>query len=92
MDDAGSDSDSTAVSCASSGSVKSLASAKGAPAAPAATTTSESVSAEFTLGFQLPTRVCPSIQVPGIGTTGGADTNTPMVKRRVVGLGHSLVM
>ena len=56
-DDAWSDSDSTAVSSALSELGESPASARGAPATPAATTTSESVSAEFTLGSQRPTGV-----------------------------------
>ena len=52
MDDARSDSDSTAVLSASSGPRESLAPARGARATAAATTTSESVSAEFTPGSQ----------------------------------------
>ena len=98
MDDAGSDSDSTAASSASSGSGESPVSAKSAPAAPAATTTSESISAEFTPGSQPPTGVGGkrargarrTVQAPGVDTTGGDDTNAPRGKRRVVGLGRSL--
>ena len=88
------------VQAASGGSGESPASARGAPAAPAATTTSESVSAEFTPGSQTPTgvggkrarraRTC--VQAPGVRTTGGADTNAPRVRRRVVGLGRSLLV
>ena len=100
MGDTGSNSDSTTVSSASSGSEESPAFARSAPAAPAATTTSASVQAEFTVGSQPPTgvggkrarRAGTTVHAPRVGTTGGADTNTPRVKRRVVGVGRSLLI
>ena len=81
------------VSSASSGCGESPASARGAPAVSAATTTSESVSAEFTRGSQPPTgvgakrarRARSSAQAPGVGTIGGGGTNTTRVNRMVVG-------
>ena len=100
LEDAGSDSDSTAVSSASSEPGEPPASAGIAPAAPAETASSDSVSAEFTprsqpvtgAGGKRARRTRASVQAPGVDTTSAADTNAPRVKRRFVGLGRSLLV
>ena len=35
---------------------------------------------------------CPGVRAPGVGTKGGADPGAPRVKRRVVGVGRSLLI
>ena len=78
---AGCDSDSTALSSASSESGQSPTSAKIESAAPSIATTPETVSAEFTPGSQPPPgvggkrarRARAPVQAPGVGTMGGAE-------------------
>ena len=100
LDGAGSGSDSTAVSSASSVSGESPTSAKNEYAAPATATAPEPVSAKFTPGSQPPAGVGGKrarrgrapVQAPGVGTAGGADPGVPRGKRRLVDLGRYLLV
>ena len=100
MDGAGSNSDFAAVSSAWSESGESPTSARNPPAAPATTTSPETVSAKFTPGSQPATgvggkrarRTRATVQAPGVGTAGRADTGAPRGKTRVVGLSRSLLV